>query len=214
VPGTTVGEGATREGTAGVFGLGNPGWRYRRTRHNVGFRVVEEMARRHGARLRRWLRLGSRIARLERAGRAVLLVEPRTYMNRSGLAVRAVMAEFDIAIANLFVVVDDVNLPLGRLRVRRGGSDGGHNGLKSIVETLKSTEFARLRVGVGESRHGHMTDHVLGTFERSERPLVRRVVAMAADAVAMLLDEGVEPAMNTFNAMDLAAGVPSRPVEE
>jgi len=197
-----------------VLGLGNPGWRYRRTRHNIGFRVVDETARRCGARWRRWLRLGSRIARFEQAGRAVLLVKPQTYVNRSGLAVRAVLAEFDIAIANLFVVVDDVSLPLGRLRVRRGGSDGGHNGLKSIVATLESTEFARLRVGVGASRRGSMTDHVLGRFERSERPLVRRVVATAADAVAMLLAEGVGPAMNTFNAMDLTAGGLSRPVEE
>ncbi|MBN1918992.1 MAG: aminoacyl-tRNA hydrolase [Verrucomicrobia bacterium] len=208
-----------------VFGLGNPGWRYRRTRHNVGFGVVEEMARRHRA---RWRRLhpagcGVWLARMQCAGRPVLLVEPQTYMNRSGLAVRALMAAganvagFDIDIDDLLVVVDDVDLPLGRLRVRRGGSDGGHNGLRSIVETVATTEFARIRVGVGGSRDGDLTDHVLGKFGRSERLLVRRVVIAAADAVEMIVEQGLGPAMNAFNGMDLAASPaagPARPVEE
>jgi PTH1 family peptidyl-tRNA hydrolase len=200
-----------------VFGLGNPGWRYRRTRHNIGFRVVEELARRHGVRFGRSYRMAVRMARVERAVRPVVLVKPQTYMNRSGLAVQAVMAAFDIDIDDLLVVVDDVDLPLGRLRVRHGGSDGGHNGLRSIVATLGSTEFARIRVGVGGSRGGCLTDHVLGKFGRSERPLVRRVVAAAADAVSMILDEGLGPAMNAFNGKDLAAphaaGSP-RPAED
>ncbi len=197
-----------------VIGLGNPGWRYRRTRHNVGYRVVEELARRHGARLRRSYRTAARIARLEYAGREVLLVKPQTYMNRSGLTVRAVMAEFDKGIEDLLTVVDDVNLPLGRLRVRHGGGDGGHNGLKSIVEALGSSEFARVRVGVGGTRAGSLTDYVLGKFERSERPLVRRVIGAAADAVCRVIVEGVEPAMNRFNGMDLAAGEAPGPMEE
>jgi len=200
-----------------VFGLGNPGWRYRRTRHNIGFRVVEEVAQRHAARFARSYRMAVRMARFERGGRPVLLVKPQTYMNRSGLAARAVTVAFDIDIDDLLVVVDDVDLPLGRLRVRRGGSDGGHNGLRSIVEALGSTEFARVRVGVGGSRDGCLTDHVLGKFGRPERPLVRRVVAAAADAVAMILDEGLGPAMNAFNGMDLASPPPAgppRPVEE
>ena len=188
-----------------VIGLGNPGWRYRRTRHNIGFRVVEEVARRHGARFRRSFRTAARLARLEHAGREVLLVEPQTYMNRSGMAVRAVMAEFDRGIEDLLVVVDDVSLPLGRVRVRREGSDGGHNGLKSIVEALGSTGFARVRVGVGGSAAGDLIDYVLGKFRRPERALAVKAIGAAADAVAMVIGEGIEPAMNAFNSMDLAA---------
>ena len=203
-----------RDAMTVVFGLGNPGWRYRRTRHNIGYRVVEELAKRHGARFRRSYRMAVRMATIEHAGQTVLLVEPRTYMNRSGLAAQAVMAGFDIGIDDLLVVVDDADLPLGRLRVRRGGSDGGHNGLRSIGATLESTEFARIRVGVGASRDGCLTDHVLGRFVRSERPLVRRVLVAAADAVAMTIDEGLGPAMNAFNGMDLAADVSPRPMED
>lgn len=197
-----------------VIGLGNPGWRYRRTRHNIGFRVVEEIARRRAVRFRRSYRMGARIARLECAGQDVLLVEPQTYMNRSGLTVRAVMAEFDRDREDLLVVVDDVYQRLGRLRIRPAGSDGGHNGLKSVVEALGSTEFARVRVGVGEARADSLTDHVLGKFARAERPLMAKVVRTAADAVETAIAEGVGPAMNTFNGMDLAADEPPRPVED
>jgi PTH1 family peptidyl-tRNA hydrolase len=197
-----------------VVGLGNPGWRYRRTRHNVGFRVVEELARRSGVRFRRSYRMAARIARFESAGRDVLLVEPQTYMNLSGPAVQAVMAAFDRSLDELIAVVDDVYLPLGRVRVRQGGGDGGHNGLRSLIETLGSSDFARVRVGVGGAGAGDVTSHVLGKFDRPERPLVRRVMVAAADAVLVAIGEGVESAMNRFNGMDLAAGAPPGPAEE
>jgi PTH1 family peptidyl-tRNA hydrolase len=197
-----------------VIGLGNPGWRYRRTRHNIGFRVVEELARRHGVRFKRSYRTAARIARLESAGREVLLVEPRTYMNRSGLAVRAVMAAFERGLDELLTVVDDVSLPLGRLRVRQGGGDGGHNGLRSVIEALGSSEFARVRIGVGGVDTADLTAHVLGKFEGPERPLVRRVIGAAADAVLAVISQGVGPAMNQFNGMDLAAAAPSEPARE
>lgn len=202
------------DGVTVVIGLGNPGRRYRRTRHNIGFRVVEEVARRHRARLRRSYRMAARLARIEYAGRAVLLVEPQTYMNRSGLTVRAVMAEFDTGVEGLLVVVDDVNLPLGRLRVRQGGGDGGHHGLQSVVAALGSSEFARVRVGVGGAQAPDLTDHVLGKFEKPERALVSKVVGTAADAVQAVIGEGLEPAMNTFNGMDLAGQRPPGPVED
>jgi len=154
------------------------------------------------------------MARLDCAGREVLLVEPRTYMNRSGLTVRAVMAEFDSRVENLLVVVDDVNLPLGRLRVRREGSDGGHRGLKSIIEALGSTAFARVRVGVGGAGADDLTAHVLGKFERQERVLVAKVIGAAAEAVERVIGSGIAAAMNTYNNMDLAAPEPPRAVEE
>ncbi len=201
------------KGVTLVIGLGNPGRRYRRTRHNIGFRVVEEVARRHRVRLRRSYRMAARLARIEYADRAVLLVEPQTYMNRSGLTVRAVMAEFDTGVEGLLVVVDDVNLPLGRLRVRQGGGDGGHHGLQSVVAALGSSEFARVRVGVGGAQARDLTEHVLGTFERPERALVATVIGTAADAVHAVIGEGLGPAMNTFNGMDLAGQRPPGPVE-
>jgi PTH1 family peptidyl-tRNA hydrolase len=197
-----------------VVGLGNPGWRYRRTRHNIGFHVVEEMAWRARVRFRRSYRMAARIAQLEYAGCQAVLVEPQTYMNRSGLTVRAVMVEFDRRREELVVVVDDVALPLGRLRVRPEGSDGGHNGLRSIVEALGSTEFARVRVGVGRAQSDGLTGHVLGRFTRGERPLVAKVIEAAADAVETAVREGVGAAMNAFNGMDLAAAEPSGAVEE
>ena len=134
-------------------------------------------------------------------------------MNRSGLAVHAAMSALGV-VDELLVVLDDVYLPLGRLRVRRGGSDGGHNGLRSIIDEVGSSDFARLRVGVGASSAGELTDHVLGRFERSERSLVRRIVAAAADAVAMVIGEGVESAMNKFNGIDLATDRSHEPLEE
>ncbi len=143
------------------------------------------------------------MARLDEAGRPVFLVEPQTYMNRSGLAVRAAISALGV-VDELLVVLDDVYLSLGRLRVRRGGGDGGHNGLRSIIDEVGSSDFARLRVGVGTSSAGELSDHVLSRFERSERSLVRRIVAAAADAAATVIDEGVESAMNKFNGIDLA----------
>lgn len=210
------------EGTKLVVGLGNPGWRYRRTRHNVGFLVVDALVRTAGGRFVKRPTLGARVAPLvlgdseggQGEGIRAIVLKPQTYMNRSGLAVRAAMVAWDIAIGDLLIVVDDVNLPLGRLRVRRGGSDGGHNGLRSIAESLGSTEFARIRVGVGGSRHEDLTDHVLGKFDRLERPLVRRVVATACDALTTSVCRGVEPAMSTFNGMDLAAPTPRGLMEE
>jgi len=204
----------SRKSTHLVFGLGNPGWRYRRTRHNIGFRIVEEIARRHGVRFKRSYRNAARLAQCDDSGRAVLLVEPQTYMNRSGRTVRAVMAELHSRIEDLVVVVDDVSLSLGRVRVRRGGSEGGHNGLKSIAETLGSTQFARVRVGVGGAKAVGLTDYVLGKFERSERPLVAKVIRAAADAVLTAVRDGIGPAMNTFNGMDLATDSAPDQVED
>jgi len=154
------------------------------------------------------------MARLDEAGCPVVLVEPQTYMNRSGLAVRAAMAELGGGVDELVVVLDDVYLPLGRLRIRRGGSNGGHNGLRSIIDEVGSGEFARVRVGVGASSTSELADHVLGKFERAERSLVRPVVAAAADAVVTVIGEGVESAMNKFNGIDLATDGSHEAVEE
>ena len=192
-----------------VCGLGNPGDRYRLTRHNVGYRVVDLLADQWEVSKGR-VRDGAatiEVARDEPVGR-VLLVKPLRFMNRSGAPVRAAVrnANADPA-TDLLVVADDVDLPLGKIRLRRGGSAGGHNGLRDIIEALGTDQFARLRVGIG--RNGETVDHVLSTFSRDEEGLGDEAIATAADAVERWLAEGTEAAMNAFNGLDL--GPPADP---
>jgi peptidyl-tRNA hydrolase, PTH1 family len=180
-----------------IIGLGNPGAEYKGTRHNLGFDVVDELARRWHVRLRSW----KSVAALGIASdRAVLLAQPKTFMNASGSAVSRIAGFYRIDVPDLLVVADDVNLPLGRLRLRRSGSAGGHNGLKSIVEQV-GDQFPRLRVGVGRGNAASdLVDRVLSTFESGERDLVAKMVARAVDAAEMFAESGVERAMNAYNA--------------
>jgi PTH1 family peptidyl-tRNA hydrolase len=189
-----------------ICGLGNPGERYRLTRHNVGFRVVDLLADRW--RLTGAGRVRDGAARLEAdlpepIGQ-VLLVKPMRFMNLSGGPLRAALRQTDADISrDLLVVADDVDLPLGRIRLRRSGSAGGHNGLRDIIASLGSNEFDRLRVGIG--RAGETVDHVLSTFRPGERELADEAIAVAADAAEVWLREGIESAMNAFNGIDLTA---------
>jgi peptidyl-tRNA hydrolase, PTH1 family len=183
-----------------VTGLGNPGERHRLTRHNVGFRVVDLLADRWGLTGQGRVRDGA--ARLEvqlsDPEERVLLVKPMKYMNLSGGPVRAALRQSGADPAeDLLVVTDDVDLPLGRLRLRREGSAGGHNGLRDIIGTLGTDEFSRLRVGVG--RAGEAASHVLATFRPDERELATEMVAVGADAAERWLREGIEAAMNEYN---------------
>jgi PTH1 family peptidyl-tRNA hydrolase len=182
-----------------IVGLGNPGTEYAGTRHNVGFDVVDELARRWNVRLRKW-KTAADLAVV--ADREVVLVEPKTFMNESGLAVSAVMAFYKIQPADVLVVVDEVQLPLGKLRLRWSGSAGGHNGLKSVIAHV-GPEFPRLRIGV---ERGHpesvLRNHVLSKFPPSERDVVERAVGRAADAVETFVSDGLQVAMNRFNAPD------------
>lgn len=187
-----------------ICGLGNPGDRYRLTRHNVGFRVVDLLADRWGLTGAGRVRDGAARLEVERpdpAGR-VLLVKPMKFMNISGGPVRAALRYADAdATSDLLVVADDVDLPLGKIRLRRGGSAGGHNGLRDIIAALGSNEFNRLRVGIG--RAGETVDHVLSTFKKDERELAADAIATAADAAELWLAEGIEAAMNQYNGLDL-----------
>jgi PTH1 family peptidyl-tRNA hydrolase len=193
-----------------VAGLGNPGERYRLTRHNVGFRVVDLLADRWGLTGKGRVRDGA--ARLEVDLRdpdeRVLLVKPMKFMNLSGGPVRAALRQSEADPSrDLLVVTDDVDLPLGRLRLRREGSAGGHNGLRDIMAAFGSNEFNRLRVGIGRSGASRATvDHVLATFKPVERELADTSIAAAADAVELWLRKGIEAAMNEFNGLDLAGG--------
>jgi len=192
-----------------VCGLGNPGDRYRLTRHNVGYRVVDLLADRWEVSKGR-VRDGAatiEVARDEPVGQ-VLLVKPLRFMNRSGAPLRAAVRNANAdPEANLLVVADDVDLPLGKIRLRRGGSAGGHNGLRDIIEALGTDQFARLRVGIG--RNGETVDHVLSTFGQDEEGLADEAIATAADAAERWLAEGTEAAMNAFNGLDL--GPPADP---
>jgi peptidyl-tRNA hydrolase, PTH1 family len=189
-----------------ICGLGNPGDRYRWTRHNVGFRVVDLLADRWALTGEGRLRDGAAVLearRPEPVGR-VLLVKPMRYMNRSGAPLRAALRQTDADVGeDLLVVADDIDLPLGRVRLRRSGSAGGHNGLRDIIAALGTDEFARLRIGVG--RAGEAASHVLATFRPDERDLATEMVAVGADAAELWLAEGIDAAMNAFNGLEVAA---------
>jgi len=181
-----------------VVGLGNPGSRYHGTRHNVGYAVVDLLA--EGARAGRFQgRFQARVAEAVEGARKVLLVKPETFMNLSGHCVRQIVNFYQLPLNDLLVVCDDFNLPLGRLRARARGTHGGHNGLRDIQNHLGTTEYARLRIGVGSPRD-EAIDHVLGRFAASERPLIEEAIATAAQAVLVWIDQGIEPCMNRFNA--------------
>lgn len=185
-----------------IAGLGNPGDRYRLTRHNVGFRVVDLLADRWGVTGQGRLRDGAALLEVRRPEDRLLLVKPMKYMNLSGAPLRAAMRHTDVdASADLLVVADDIDLPLGRVRLRRSGSAGGHNGLRSIIEALGTDEFQRLRIGVGRS--GTAARHVLATFPPDERELATEMVAVGADAAERWLRDGIDEAMNAFNGLDL-----------
>jgi PTH1 family peptidyl-tRNA hydrolase len=180
-----------------VVGLGNPGPRYAGTRHNAGFLVVDELARRHAASFR-----AGRHGEEARLGR-VRLLKPTTFMNRSGAAVQAVATKNGIPPEEILVVHDDLDLPLGRLRVRRGGGAGGQKGVRDVIDRL-GPEFARLKIGIDRPPARWTTEHwVLSRFRDDEAELVERVVDAAADAVEALLRDGVDAAANAVNGVDL-----------
>jgi PTH1 family peptidyl-tRNA hydrolase len=186
-----------------VVGLGNPGKEYERTRHNIGFAALDRLAEKLDCSFRRKWRFSAEIAEAV-AGEAgkVVLAKPRTYMNRSGAAVSALLNWLKIEPAQLLVVVDDADLPLGQIRLRAAGGSGGHNGLRSIIETLGGNEdFARLRVGIGRNAPAgsDITGHVLGKFAPQERELAEQAVAIAVEAIECCLRDGLTGAMNQFN---------------
>ena len=183
-----------------VVGLGNPGKQYERTRHNVGFEVLDELARRAAVDFRKpWLAKAQTVM-VTIAGQAALLAKPVTFMNLSGDAVAPLVRKRGLAVSDVVVVSDDVELPVGRLRIRARGGAGGHNGLKSVMTRLGADDFARLRVGIGRAGgERDMTGHVLGRFSAEERRALEPVIEAAADAVECILANGVEAAMNRFN---------------
>jgi PTH1 family peptidyl-tRNA hydrolase len=180
-----------------VVGLGNPGRRYAGTRHNVGFDVVDLLAARHRL---EWESAPADAVLARWRAASVVVAKPLTFMNLSGAAIGELLRFYKIEIADLFVVVDDTNLELGRLRARPSGSAGGHNGLKSVIGALGTEEFARLRIGVGRGDDRRdLADHVLAKFDPQERVDVEEATARGADAAELFAAEGIVPVMNRFN---------------
>jgi len=183
-----------------IVGLGNPGKKYRKTPHNVGFEVIDEISSRVACSLRRSLRVKAMMGRGVFEGEDLLLVKPTAYMNRSGPVVAQVMRRGGIKPQDLVVVLDDADLEFGRLRLRPKGSSGGHRGLGSIVEAVGSSDFVRVRIGIGRTATGgSLVEHVLSPFSGKERKRMAAVIGTAADAVMSVLESGVGEAMNRFN---------------
>ncbi len=186
-----------------IIGLGNVGNDYKLTRHNIGFEVVEKLAAEASA---EWQldKLAWR-AEVSHRGRTLILLKPTTYMNLSGQALRYWLQKEGLELAQTITILDDLNLDLGRMRIRAKGSAGGHNGLKNIEELMQTSEYPRMRLGIGDKfKQGQQVNFVLGKFTEQERPLVDLVVAEAANAVKDFTFVGLERMMNTYNSKNLA----------
>ena len=202
-------------GRKAIIGLGNPGPQYAQSRHNLGFFVIEALVGALPQAQAQQNRLGHFDLLVREDGLQLILLRPLTYMNLSGEAVAFLCQQFQLALSDLLVVVDDFALPLGRVRLRAKGSHGGHNGLRNITEVMDSKDYARLKVGIGPlPENTEVVDFVLGEFEENEKTRLPAVVELARDCALCWLDEGVEPAMSQFNGRmiepDEATGHPQK----
>jgi PTH1 family peptidyl-tRNA hydrolase len=186
-----------------IVGLGNPGAKYARTRHNIGFQLVERLAEKWRAAWNAEKKFQASVARVTRNESQVILALPQTFMNASGEAVQALANFYRVPPGKILVAVDDADLPLGEIRLRANSSSGGHHGLESIEQHLGTREFARLRMGVGRTADGRreIADYVLAPFDKADAALVEAVLTAAAGQVECWLDAGIEKAMNQFNGV-------------
>ena len=179
-----------------VTGLGNPGPKYATNRHNIGFMVVDELARRAGVGFRQ--KFNGQVARARLAGEDALLLQPMTYMNRSGTSVAAAATFFKVAPESTVVVHDELDIPFGDVRLKSAGGHGGHNGLRSIFGHFPR-DFQRVRCGIGRPTHGDVSNYVLTDFDKDQAPWVQDLIDRAADAVEAILRDGIRKAMNEYN---------------
>lgn len=192
-----------------IVGLGNPGAKYERTRHNIGFEVIDALAKSFpGVSMAENKRFQGVAGEFRSGGERIVLLKPTTYMNKSGQSVRAVLDWYKLEATEVLVVYDDMDLPTGRLRMRLSGGAGGHNGMKSIISHLGTKEFPRLRVGIGATdksgdRDGAVVSHVLGRFAPEDRKIVDAVIPMSVDAIDLSLRKGVERSMNLYNGREV-----------
>lgn len=184
-----------------IVGLGNPGPKYEFTRHNAGFLCIDLLAQQLGVRIDR-IKFKSVVADVAIEGRRCILMKPQTFMNNSGEAVRDAANFYKIPSEHIIILFDDISLPPGKLRIRRKGSDGGHNGIKSILYLLGSDQFPRVKLGVGTKPHPDydLADWVLSTFQKDEFPLMKEAMEKACEAVPLLVREETDRAMNLYNS--------------
>ena len=181
-----------------IAGLGNPGLSYRKTRHNIGFMAVDVIAERIGVKIKD-KKFSGLLGEGELNGERVILVKPQTYMNLSGESLREVMNYYDVPIENLIVVYDDMDLETGTLRIRKKGSAGSHNGMKSVIYQLQSDAFPRIRIGIGGAAGDEWKDYVTGQVTEKEAPVLADAIRQAAAALECVITDGVDIAMNRFN---------------
>ena len=183
-----------------IFGLGNPGMKYSKTRHNMGFMALDRLAKSFGVRFKSAPKLSAKIALTVIGDETAVLVKPTTYMNNSGYAVSAVLDYYGGGADDIIVIYDDVDLAQGSLRIRKKGSAGTHNGMRNIIEYLETEDFIRIRVGIGKAKeYLTLKDHVLGKVPKDDQPLVSEAVERAARAAACILEEGLEKAQSEYN---------------
>lgn len=181
-----------------IAGLGNPGKKYENTRHNMGFITVDQLAIKHDIKVDK-LKFKALVGEGRIAGQKVLLVKPQTYMNLSGESIRQVMHFYKLDPEKLIVIYDDIDIELGTLRIRKFGSAGTHNGMKSVVYQLQSDRFPRIRIGIGSQKKGDLVDFVIGGFSKEEVPVLEETVTKAVSAIECILAEDVDIAMNQYN---------------
>lgn len=185
-----------------IVGLGNPGAEYAKTRHNAGFMLVELLAAKWRSDWKAERKFQARLAKVERDGRRVVLCQPQTYMNASGETVGPLVKFYQMPLRQMIVAVDDADLPLGEIRLRPGGGNGGHHGLESIEQHLGSREYPRLRIGIGrQGAQREITGHVLGRLNAGEMAVMERVLARATEQVECWLAHGLQKAMSQFNGV-------------
>lgn len=182
-----------------LVGLGNPGLKYKKSRHNIGFMVIDEFVRTHKAQFTAKSKNYKITNTKLNGGQNVVLAKPRTFMNRSGEAVAELVREFKVPHNKLLIILDDFNLPFGKLRFRSEGSTGGHNGLKSIIDQLQSTAFPRLRIGIGQEFSEDPINFVLGKFNKEEKKLLPEIIKRSADACLFFVKNGISKTMNKYN---------------
>ncbi|MEK7369781.1 MAG: aminoacyl-tRNA hydrolase [Planctomycetota bacterium] len=181
-----------------LVGLGNPGEKYTKTRHNLGFMVVDRLAKRFGVEVGK-RQFKALIGKIPLDDDRLILVKPLTYMNHSGLSVKGVLNHYACSIDSLMVICDDLNLPLGRLRIRRKGSSGGHKGLESIIHSLGSTEFPRLRIGLGLPSQGQASEYVLTPFPKEETGVIDEALEQACKVVIDWMHGGIDECAKKYN---------------
>jgi len=182
-----------------IAGLGNPGREYINTRHNIGYMVIDELAKRNNVDVDR-IKFDSLTKEINLYGEKVLLLKPITYMNNSGIAIKKAVSFYKIPLENLLVIYDDIDIDFGSIRIRKKGSGGTHNGMKSVVKELNNTEFPRIRIGVGKKPPGwDLADFVLSDFTKEEKAKIEESIKLACDAVEVFIKDGIDKSMNLYN---------------